>query len=265
MGKQGEPSRTVKTSETVFGIIEALQALDGATLTELADHLDMANSTIYDHLATLEMKGYVVEQANEYHLSLQFLQHGIYARSRRKIWQPAEQVIERLSKETGEGVRIWVEEHGKTVLLGCAFGEQAVELPPFDSPGTTGFMHCHAGGKAILAHLPEDRIEKIVDRYGLPQQTPNTITDPDRLRDELDAIRQRGFVFEDSEVIPDIRSVAAPIVVNDRVLGSLSIAAPASRMQDDYFEKELPNHLLAAAEETRLRLVENFELEGEVL
>lgn len=265
MSNQVRPSRTVKTTETVFGIIEALQTLDGATLTELADHLGMANSTIHDHLATLEMKRCVVKRANEYHLSLRFLHHGMYARSQRKIWQPTEPVIERLSAVTGEGARVWIEEHGKTVLLGCAFGEQAVKLPPFDRPGSVGFMHCHAGGKAILAHLSEDRIEEIIDRYGLPQQTPDTITELDRLREELDTIRQRGFVFEESEVIPDIRSVAAPIIVDDKVLGSLSIAAPASRMQDEYFEEELPNRLLAAVEETRLRLVENFELEGEVL
>lgn len=265
MARQDGPKRKVKTTDTVFDIVETLQKLDGATVTEVADYLDLANSTVYDHLTTLKSKRYVVQKSDEYQLGLRFLGLGMDARSQRKLWEPTEPVVRRLSETTGEGVRLWVEEHGRSVLMGCALGDQAVELPPFDTPGSEGFMHCHAGGKAILAHLPDLRVDEIIERYGLPQQTDHTITDPDRLSEELEEVHERGFVFEKSEVIPDVRSVAVPITVNDTVLGSISIAAPASRMQDEYYERDLPNELLAAVEEIRLRLVDRIELDDEAL
>lgn len=263
MKAQDAPSRTVKTTDTVFGIIEALIELDGATVSEVADCLGMANSTIYDHLATLESKQYVVQNENEYYVGLKFLSFGMYARSRQPLWQPTKSAIDRLSEETGEGVRAWTEEYGRSVLLGRSFGEHAIRIPPFDQPGRMGFMHCHAGGKAILAHLPSERIKEIIDRYGLPNQTENTITDREALLEELARIRERGVVFSNAEANNDIRSVAAPILIDDTVLGSISIAAPVSRMQGEYYNEKLPNMVRAAVEEIRLESKDEFDLQNE--
>ena len=52
--------------------------------------------------------------------------------------------------------------------------------------------YCTAMGKAILAFLPEDRREEIIERIDFAPRGPNTLTDPDAFREELARIRGVG-------------------------------------------------------------------------
>ncbi len=56
--------------------------------------------------------------------------------------------------------------------------------------------------KAILSAFPDERVRDIVDRHGLPAKTPQTITDPDALFEELATIRERGFALNREEIVP---------------------------------------------------------------
>jgi IclR family acetate operon transcriptional repressor len=105
--------------------------------------------------------------------------------------------------------------------------------------------HILALGKAILAHLPHDRIDEIVKRHGLTASPPNTITDRETLDDKLAQIREEGVAFDDEERIAGIRCIAAPILSNnDRVLGAISVAGPSNRIRDDQFTEKLPRRVL---------------------
>jgi len=100
-------------------------------------------------------------------------------------------------------------------------------------------------GKAILAHLPEERIEEILDTHGLTKATPNTVASREELFDELNRIRDQGIAFDDGERIPGLRCVAAPILSNNgRVLGAISVSGPSNRVGGDYWEEELAQQVL---------------------
>jgi IclR family acetate operon transcriptional repressor len=99
--------------------------------------------------------------------------------------------------------------------------------------------------KAIMAHLPRERVNEIVERHELSASTPNTITDREILDDELARIREEGVAFDDEERIAGLRCVAAPILSkNDRALGAISVAGPSNRVRDDRFTEELPQRVL---------------------
>lgn len=68
--------RMVKTADTIFGIIEILRELDGATVTEVANYMNIAASTAHTHLSTLQQKGYVMKNDNIFKLSFKFLDYG---------------------------------------------------------------------------------------------------------------------------------------------------------------------------------------------
>lgn len=53
----------IKTIESAFELVEALQWLDGARASELAEHVEMPVSTVHDYLTTLEQIQYVTKQA----------------------------------------------------------------------------------------------------------------------------------------------------------------------------------------------------------
>jgi DNA-binding IclR family transcriptional regulator len=79
------------------------------------------------------------------------------------------------------------EEAGKGVCADIQEGENAITL--HTSPGDREHLHTCALRKAMLASPPTDRRREIYQRHGLPQETPNTTIDRERLEDELELIR----------------------------------------------------------------------------
>lgn len=252
MGTGGSPGRRVKTADTLFEIVDALRAMDGATLAELAAELDFAKSTLHSHLATLESNEYVVRTGDEYELGLKFLDHGMFAKNGRAIARVGKPILEELAEETGEVAWIIVEEHGRAVYLEKAMGEKAVQTHA--SVGGRAQLHHLATGKVIMAHLSEERIDEIIDRHGLPERTPHTITDPDELRTELERIREEGVALNDRETVNGLRAIGAPVLGEETVYGAICVSGPATRLTVERCHEEIEPLLLEATNELELKL-----------
>lgn len=228
----------VKSVKTAVRLIETLEALDGAGVTELADEVGIAKSTVHDHLRTLEATDFVVKDGRKYRVGLRFLDHGGRARSRQDVYEHGKPELRKLADNTGELANLVVEEHGLGVYVDVARGKNAVNLDTYI--GKREFLHSTAVGKAILAHLPSGRIDAILDRHGLPAETDRTATTRDELAEELETVRDRGYATDKEERLSGLRCVAAPIVTDEgTVLGAVSVSGPASRMNDDRLEGEL--------------------------
>jgi len=231
----------VQSVQTAVDIVEYLREVGEAGVTELATALDCSKGTVHSHLATLLENEYVVRRGDRYGLSLKLLDLGEFVKSRIDIYDVVTDELDDLAAETGEVAQFATEEHGRAVYLDKARGEQAVNTA--STVGKREYIHCISLGKAMLAHLPEERVEGIVDRHGLPAQTPNTITDRETLFAELETIRERGYAVDDEEIIEGVRCVAAPLT-DDGVVGAISISGPSSRMDGERFREELPRKLL---------------------
>ncbi|WP_282706732.1 IclR family transcriptional regulator, partial [Glycomyces tenuis] len=89
-------------------------------------------------------------------------------------------------------------------------------------------LHCTSIGKAVLASLPDEEVRKVARRTGMPRRTPNTITDPDRLLDELATVRARGWAEDHEEnEIGVCASGAAVVDHTGEVIGGISAVALA--------------------------------------
>jgi DNA-binding IclR family transcriptional regulator len=236
----------VKSVETMFDIVETIQRKNGAGVTEIADALDISKSTVHSHLQSLVENRCVVKEGTTYHVGLRFLNFGGYARQRLNLYHILKPEVDALAEETGETAQVMGEEHGRGIYLYQAKGQQAVRTD--SHVGTEVYLHCTAVGKALLAHLPRERVQKIVDHHGLPKKTPETIADREALFDRLETVREQGHAFDDGERIDGIRCVAAPIKKEDGgVVGSLSVSGPTKRISGDYFRSELPELVKNAA------------------
>jgi IclR family acetate operon transcriptional repressor len=254
------PGKTIGSTDTMLDIIEGLKRLDGAGVTELANETDTSKGTVYAHLNTLRQRGYVQKKGETYYVGVRFLSLGEYARTRREIDLLMREKVRALAEETGELAQFVVEENGQGVHTFRKVGEQAFDLLD-TSVGRVGYLHQGSAGKAILAHLPEDRIDDIVDRHGLPSRTENTITDRATLDEELAAIRERGYAFNDGELVDGLRAVGAPLVTEDgAVLGGISLAGPEQRLKSDVFRETFPDLLLATVNEVELQLSHSSSL-----
>ncbi|MFC7251511.1 helix-turn-helix domain-containing protein [Halomicroarcula sp. GCM10025324] len=70
------PRRTVKATETVFEIIEFLDADSLSGVTDIASALDLAPSTVHKHLTTLVAQEYVIKEDRQYRLGFRFYEQG---------------------------------------------------------------------------------------------------------------------------------------------------------------------------------------------
>lgn len=249
----GSTTKTIRSARTTFEIIEQLMAMNGAGATELAGALGLAKSTVHAHLQTLAEMGYVVNEDGTYRVALRFMQLGMYARERSSLYAVAEEKVDEIAADTGEKVWCIAEEHGRSVHLYGASGKRSVRT--YARTGDLGYLHQLAAGKAILAFLPEPRVEEIVDRHGLPARTEQTITDREDLFEELRQVRERGFAQNRQESLKGLHAVGVPIKnEDDAAIGAVSLSAPANRLKDDRFEREIPDLLLGAANEIEINL-----------
>ncbi|ELY96267.1 MULTISPECIES: IclR family transcriptional regulator [Natrialba] len=237
----------VRTTEKSLEIVATLNRLEKARVTTLADELAMGKSAVHNHLSTLEEHGYVIKDENTktYRLSLKFLDIGGQIRSEIDVYKVAEPKVEELATESGELVHLVVEEDGMGVYLSRSKGERAVDLDTY--VGCKHHMHSTAFGKAILAHLPRERVDEIVDQHGLPEVTPRTITSRDELVEELERTRDRGFAVDDEERLEGLRCIAAPIRFDSDIIGAISISGPTARIDDTWENNEFVDQLCRAA------------------
>jgi DNA-binding IclR family transcriptional regulator len=238
--------RRVQSIENAIEIIEYLESQDGAGLTDIAGHHNLAKATVHTQLSTLEEHGFVAKDDDAYRVGLRLLELGEHAKNRLDIVDVAGPELDNLAKETDTRTQLIVEENGLAVCVYLARGPNAI-LPPTDV-GYREYLHCIASGKALLAHLPETRIEEIINQRGLPAKTDSTIDSTEGLLEELEQIRNQGFAFNEQEKLRGLRAVGAPILgQNGNPIGAISISDTAENMSDEWFRDQLPQRLKTTA------------------
>jgi DNA-binding IclR family transcriptional regulator len=259
MVRDDAPGRLIKTADTVFDILDMLREEGKADLSTVAETQNLAKSTVHDHLATLRSKDIVVKEGDEYRLSLNFLDYGIFVR---EAFTPAtivDKSLEHLGETTDGFARFFVEEYNRAMCVGEYKGERGVYTSVRE--GEDFPLHCLAAGKVLLSYLPESQRERVLEEE-LEQFTDNTITDSDELREELATIREREYALSDSELIDGVRAVASPVQTNDRIYGSISIAGPTNWMHEERFREELPAMVLETSNEVELKIEYGDEYRG---
>lgn len=239
------PGRTIRSVKIAFNVIDVLQDRGRIGVTELASELGHSKSTIHSHLKTLEERKIIVREDDGYRLSLRILDMATHVREQVGNHDVITSEVDKLAAETGEIAQFGIEEHGEVAYLYKATGEQAVETR--SRVGTQQPMYSTSLGKAILAFLPADRSDEIVQSSAYDAFTSQTVGGPEELYDKLDTVVERGYAIDDEENIEGLRCVAAPVKNDDTVLGAVSITGPSSRFTHERIHGELSDQVQRAA------------------
>lgn len=246
-------STSIKSVETFVRIIEYMRGRDRVTIKECAEALGLANSTVHKHLATGKKARLVVQEGTKYRLGLGFLTYGVAVQKLFPIYELTQDIMDDLADKTGERIWLKVEENGMEIPIKNTAGKHAIQTDR--DIGGPNKMHKTAGGKAILAFLEAERRQEILAEMELEANTANTITDRGELEAELERIRDEGVAYNKSEDIAGVNAVGAPIIDNDGdVHGSLVIAGPAHRLDDDRLENELANLVKGTTNEVGINI-----------
>lgn len=245
--------QTIKSVEKLFRIVDALVELDGARVTELASHLDLPKSSVHNYLQTMVGYGYAVQEGDQYHAGLRFLTVGGHLREREEAYKLSRPIVKNLADETDERAQFIVEENGRGIFVHRTTGARAVDAGT--RIGKRIWLHATGAGKVLLAYSSLNRRDEIIERWGLPERTENTITDRDELESELEVIRENGYAINDEEGTIGLRSVAVPVFGPDEELvGALGVSGPSQRLTNKRCESEFVEELFGSANELELRL-----------
>jgi DNA-binding IclR family transcriptional regulator len=251
MGEQR--NRVVKSDERLFDIIQGLQDLQIAGVTELAAHLDMNKSSVHKHLKTLEKNDYVVNSSGTYRLSFKFLYHGGHVRHQNLLSRLAHRKVNEVADDTDQLVTFSVMEHGKGVIV--YFRNDRYDLRETLHMGQRFHLHQNAAGKAMLAQLPDAKTREIIGEHGLPTATPNTIRDEDGLFEELDQIRQRGFSMAFEEQIEGAHAVSASASdLDGETTGAVTLYCPTGSLTNRETRERYASIVQNAVNELKLQI-----------
>lgn len=244
----------VGTLEKTIRVLEHIKDSEGATLEELDQKLPFAKSTIHRHLATLRQEGYVDQLGGKFEISLRLFDLASYKRERNPLFHIGRPIADEVANQIEERVSLIVEEHGYAVK--CYIAETDRSVTTDAHLGLSMHMHCTSGGKAMLAYMDDDIIRNVINTHGLPRLTGNTITKQGDLLNELEDVREDGIAFDNQERIAGVRGVATPVIEKNSgdLLGAIDIAGPATRLEGEKYEKEIPDLVRRASDEVTVNV-----------
>jgi DNA-binding IclR family transcriptional regulator len=228
---------TIGTLEKSLSITEIISQYDGARLQTIAEEMDSTPATVYSHVNTLKLRGYVEQHGQEYNLSSKLVGVGLQQANLNYVNLYADTYTKRVADETGCRALFAVEANNVGVSISRDAGQYSKW--PSEDFGREFYFHTTAAGKVILASKGERAVEEIVADVGLPAETEHSITSKTELRAELATVRSSGVAFNVEESQPDIISAAVPVEAGEFV-GALVTTAPIFDVNEDWFRDEMP-------------------------
>jgi DNA-binding IclR family transcriptional regulator len=216
------------------------------TMTQIADQVGMHKSTVHRLLGTLEKKRFLDrDQATGiYRPGIRLIQVAYLSLEHNDLRRLAAPFLRILGEQSLETVDLAVIDEPEIIYLDVIESPQRVKLAA--AIGMRLPAYCTASGKAILAYLPEERIQRIL-AGGMPRYTERTLVTPESLFDHLRLIREQGFAFSEQEYEEGINAIGAPILdSNQHPLGSVAVAGPAYRLTRERMLEICP-YILSAA------------------
>jgi len=217
----------IQSVDRAIRVLTALQGTRRMSLSELAARLELAPSTTHGIVRSLVEHGMVVQErgSSRYQLGPAVLRLGnvyldtLELRSRAVPW------AEDLARRTGLAVRTGVLLIDDVVIIHHEPRPDGSRQMP--EVGIVIPAHASALGKAMLAFLPEDE-KRVLTSDELRSMTGETITSPDELRDQLEAVRSTGVARELDEAVIGESSLASPVFDSyGEAVGAIGVVVPS--------------------------------------
>jgi IclR family KDG regulon transcriptional repressor len=247
-------TKLVNSVDRAIRLLDALADEGSFSLAGLAEVVGAPKTTVLDIVRTLEARGMVQRDADtgSYSLGLHTIELGYAAVSSFGIRRIVAPVLQSLNARLDETVHLTVLDEDQVLYVDCY--ESTKRLRTYSVIGIRAPLHCTSVGKAILAWLPDERRDRLIETIEYTPFTANTITGPVPLRDELAATRRRGYSIDDVEHEEGVRSVGAPDFDHrGDVVASVSVSGPTQRIREEIVP-DLARTLTEATAEMSRRL-----------
>jgi DNA-binding IclR family transcriptional regulator len=208
-----------------------LKKRDSVDVHELARSLHMPKSTAYGYLAFLKDKGFLSgpDIEGKYGLGLKFLDYASIVRNQVQLSSVALPYMKELSESLQDSIILTVRRGGYSYIIEKM--ERGVGLVYMGQIGDRRPLYCSASSKIHLAYMKESDADQYLRDTKLISYATNTITNREKLMEDIDKIRKRGYAFSNQEIDVGISGVAAPIRNHEgEVLASICVVGPTNRI-----------------------------------
>ena len=222
----------VPAVERMLDIVEHLaQNHRSYGITELARSLGISTNGVFRILKCLAERGYAeADPAGGYRLGTKFFTLGMQLYARFDLRRRARPHLERLCEQSGETVQIYSLRGDHALVLDCVTPAASSFIQVL--PGSRMEIHASAFSKAVLAFLPEAEAHRRLS-HKLAALTPHTITDKEKMFEELARIRASGLAYDCEGYMLGIFCIGAPVfdvngepVAGVGVTGLVSVSHP---------------------------------------
>ncbi|MDD3801309.1 IclR family transcriptional regulator [Desulfuromonas thiophila] len=255
------PAKKDKSEYIIQAVSHALDLLeqfhddvDELGVTELSKRLKLHKNNVFRLLATLESRGYIEQNraTENYRLGLKSLELGQTFIKQMGLLRQAKLSLEQLVEACNETAYVAIFKENHVVYLDVV--ETNLTVRVVSRVGSRLPAYCTAAGKVHLAYLSDEELDSCLPAE-LPGFTPTTITSRTALKEELRQVGQQGYAYDNEELDPGVRCIAAPIRdYTRRIVGAISLSGPSMRFTDERITRELTPLVVDAAENLSTRL-----------
>jgi DNA-binding IclR family transcriptional regulator len=219
---------------------------EGLSISQLAREVDLARSTVHRIIIALEAEYFTIVATESGRIHLGPGLAPIAAAARLELHS----YLEELASEIDETVDLAIleDEH---VLFIDQVAAVSRRLRAVSTVGSTFPLHCTANGKALLARLSPERIERLVPEQ-LEPFTARTITTREQLLKELKLVRSEGIAYDREEHTEGICAIGIVVPYTRNSMAAITIALPSIRFYHN--ERNLASALLQMSE----RIKQNY-------
>lgn len=199
-------------------------------ITDISSELGLNKSAVFRVVETLESEGYLHQDQRDksYVLTAKLLGLSTVVLSQFNIVEQSKSTVDRLWAATQATVVVRLFEGKRLVTV--AVRESPHVLRVAHKVGTVYDFNYGAIGKAVLAYLPEEELEKLLKKAAGKRFTPKTVVSVTGIVEELKKVRRNGYAFSDEEAIEGVRAVGAPIFdMTERPIAGISVGLPTVR------------------------------------
>lgn len=251
--RENSNNMELNSTEKVIRILEAFRPHNEPMGTlELAEKLSIHRSTVSRILLILKQYGFVQQDKRtmRYRLgpAIARLGKSINQSFHHHLVSQVQPFLLRLIEQVSESASLVLISDLQVYIPFRIRGPQPISVS-FEH-GEGGAINANSGAKAIMAHLPPNELQEIINFHvRLPSFTPHTITRWDDLIKEFVTIRETGVAYDLEEYNLDVLAVGAPIFDSSKMpIGSITILVPSIRAQKIHDEYTLTTLRQTAAE-----------------
>lgn len=199
-------------------------------VSEVAESIGVPRSSAHALLSSLVEIGLLqCRSRGRYRIGWRIVELGETLRASVDVRSAAAPVLQDLVERYGETVHLAVMERYRVLYVDKVIGTHVINVVGA-RVGAQLEPHCNAVGKVLLAYRDPEEVARFVTNKPLRRLTPSTITNPQALAKELEAVRKAGCAFDQAEAVAEVHCVAAPVRDDmGAVVAAVSMTVPASR------------------------------------